>query len=159
MIMEMPRRFRSPSQLGRIPRSAAFVATMALLLLAPLAHTPPRGLSAVGGVPLPAAAGTEWQIIAGYNTATHAGQDAEAIDIVRVDGPTAGSRALAPVGGTLGCVGSDCLSLHGGGGRSHLLCHVLSLNGLERGMEVAAGQWLATVAPDGQAPACQQTRS
>ncbi|HWO94265.1 MAG TPA: hypothetical protein VNL92_05830, partial [Dehalococcoidia bacterium] len=105
-------------------------------------------------LPLPAPAGTEWEIIAGYNTATHSqadGNDPYAIDIVRVDGPTAGTPALAPVASTIGFVTDSCVGLEDDHGMTLLLCHLFASPGLEGGSKVMPGQRIGTVAPDGAA--------
>jgi murein DD-endopeptidase MepM/ murein hydrolase activator NlpD len=105
----------------------------------------------------PAPAGTEWQVAAGYNTATHSyedGGDPYALDIVRTDGPTAGTPVLAPVAGTItfvGRTGSQCVGMRDAPGNRILLCHLNPDPGLGSGQQVARGARLGTVAPAGEA--------
>lgn len=109
-------------------------------------------VSAEGGVPLPAEAGSEWEIIAGYNTGTHSeadGDDRHAIDIVRIDAATGGSAALAPVSGVISYAGSDCLAITDGAEMEHLLCHIQPAAGLRRGLRVDVGERIGTVSQDG----------
>ena len=68
-------------------------------------------VSADAPFPLPFPAGSNWEIVAGYNTATHAGDDPYAIDLVRLDAPTAGTAVIAPTAGTVSWIGTDCLTL------------------------------------------------
>ena len=141
-------RSRSARRLGRIPHPRLLAAAVVLLLVLAALHAP-APLRAAAGVPLPADFGSQWVVIAGYNTYTHTAGDPDALDIVRLDAPTSGSRVLAPVAGTLRYVGSDCASVRAADGLTHLLCHFFPLPGLERGMDVGLGQVLAEVAPDG----------
>ena len=104
-----------------------------------------------GGVPLPAPAGTVWQIIAGYNTGTHHSEDPDALDMVRIDGATAGTPVLAPISGQLTYVGPECLTIRDSAVMNHLLCHFWPLPGMARGVNVTAGSVLGTMAPAGYA--------
>lgn len=101
----------------------------------------------------PAPAGTEWEVAAGYNTATHDAMDPHALDLVRVDAPTAGSSVLSPVGGEVWSItgGSSCITIRDAHGLIVLLCHVYPVAGLQEGQRVEAGQPIATVAPAGEA--------
>ena len=124
---------------------AAFTALTAagLLLL---------GARAAGGVPIPAEAGTQWEIVAGYNTGTHSdadGGDRQAIDLVRTDAATAGSAVLAPTSGSISYASSDCLSIRDAAGMEHLLCHIQPAAGLRRGSQVVVGELVGTVWADG----------
>ncbi len=117
---------------------------------------PPTPIPGDGTVQLfvPAPAGTEWQIAAGYNTATHSaadGGDPYAIDIVRTDAATAGTPVLAPLDGTVAWLDPDCLELTDRAGMRVLLCHFFHDPGVHDGLPVARGQRLGTVAPAGQA--------
>lgn len=102
------------------------------------------------GLRFPAPAGTAWQIIAGYNTATHVDIDPYAIDIVRTDGKTEGTPVLSPVTGRVGYIGQDCFSVRTDD-VNILLCHVVADEDLERGQRVGAGQRLGVVAQPGEA--------
>jgi hypothetical protein len=134
------------------PRALALCALAVLgLALAMVAKPAPLGAAAV--VALPAPAGSEWQVLAGYNTVTHSavdGGDPYAVDLQRLDAPTEGSPVLAPFAGTVSYTSSSCLSVRDGRGTVVLLCHVFPYAGI-RGRTVAQGQPLATVAPPGQA--------
>ena len=99
---------------------------------------------------LPAPAGTTWRVLAGYNTATHTGEDPHALDLVRTDGPTAGTDVLAPVEG-VAWTSSDCVGVRIEGGPSLLMCHVNPRAGLRSGDRVSRGDVLARVAADGEA--------
>ena len=112
----------------------------------------PRDARADGAIlAFPAPAGTQWEILAGYNTATHLGTDPHAIDLVRVDGATAGTAVLAPVSGSLTWLGSDCVLVRDAFGMEHLLCHLFPSAGVSVETAVQRGQPLGVVAPDGAA--------
>ena len=106
-------------------------------------------IQAASGVPLPTEAGSVWRVLAGYNTATHFGEDPHAIDIVREDAPTAGSLVLAPVAGQITFVSGECATVRDAFAMNHLLCHFWPEPSLERGVQVQQGKFLGTVAPDG----------
>ena len=105
--------------------------------------------SADSGVPIPAPAGTKWQIVAGYNTASHSDADAgdpHAIDIVRIPREeTAFTPVLSPVNGTVRWLDWDCLMITDAAGYEHLLCHVSPLSHLQRGSRVSVGEEVAVV--------------
>ena len=125
----------------------------AMVAVAVLAGLTLAGVGATGGVPLPAEAGSEWRIVAGYNTGTHSeadGHDPHAIDIVREDAATGGSAVLAPTSGSVSFISSDCLSIRDGAGMEHLLCHIKPTEGLRRGAQVAIGEQVGIVWQDGQ---------
>lgn len=87
------------------------IAVLALAtILALLAVRADTASAAIDGVPLPAAAGSTWEVVAGCNTYTHVGADPHALDIVRVDADTAGSEVRAPVAGQLRYSCGDCLT-------------------------------------------------
>ena len=130
----------------------ALLTILALLLGAAAAGSLLLGVRAADGVPIPAQAGSEWQIVAGYNTGTHSEadrQDPYAIDIVRLDAPTADSPVLAPTAGTIGYLSSDCLTIRDHAGMGHLLCHINPRQGLTRGAQVEIGEQIGTVWPNG----------
>ena len=120
----------------------AITAIAASLVLDPL-------ISAGGGVPIPAPAGTTWSIVAGYNTGTHSvhdGNDPHAIDLVRVPRhETAFTPVLAPVNGTVAWRGWDGLSVTDSAGFDHVLAHVAPLDHIRRGTVVEVGEQVATV--------------
>lgn len=126
---------------------AAGSVAAALVVTSLLAWSGGAAAQSPGGVPLPAEAGTTWEIVAGYSTATHTGEDPHAIDIIRKDATTAGSLVLSPVSGRVRYVSSDCVSVRDVNGFSHLLCHVWAVDGLARDDVVEQGDLLATVAP------------
>ena len=102
------------------------------------------------GLRFPAPAGTEWDIIAGYNTATHIDIDPYAIDLIRTDGTTEGTPLLSPVTGRVGYLGDDCLSVRTDE-VNILICHVIADDDLERGQTIGVGQRLGVVAQPGEA--------
>ena len=115
----------------------------------------PTGVEAASPTALlfPAPAGTTWQILAGYNTATHSVADANdpyAVDLQRTDAPSAGTAVLAPVSGTVGYVSSSCLSIRDANRTTVLLCHLFAPQSL-RGTTVTRGQQIGVVAPAGEA--------
>ena len=125
----------------------------AVVAVAVLAGFALAGVGAAGGVPLPAEAGTEWRIVAGYNTGTHSeadGHDPHAIDLVREDAATGGSAVLAPTSGAVSFISLDCLSIRDGAGMEHLLCHIQPTEGLRRGAQVVIGEQVGIVWEDGQ---------
>jgi len=105
---------------------------------------------------LPFPAGTSISIIQGYNGGTHQGVERYSLDLVRDDGKTSGSAALAPAAGTVvwayapgannGCIG---IQVDGGGGLHEMLCHLLLDRAYNNGEHVATGQILGTVGRPG----------
>ncbi len=123
-----------------------------VLLAAALAWATLGGARAEGGVPLPAEAGSEWRIVAGYNTGTHSdadGHDPYAIDLVREDAATAGSAVLSPTSGSVSYASRDCLMIRDSAAMEHLLCHIQPVDGLRRGSQVAVGERVGLVWQDG----------
>ena len=100
---------------------------------------------------LPAPAGSEWSIVAGYNTATHTGDDPYAIDLVREDAPTAGALVLAPLAGTVSWVSEQCLTIDDQHGMAILFCHLFPAPDVAPGLAIAAGRLIGEVAPAGLA--------
>jgi hypothetical protein len=94
----------------------------------------------------PAAAGTRWEVFAGYNTATHSAPNAWELDLVRTDAETAGTPVLAPISGRVSYTSSDCMTVRTDG-ISVLLCHLFVDRGIERGVDVSRGDRLGVVAP------------
>ena len=106
------------------------------------------GARADSGVPIPAEAGSEWEIAAGYNTFSHSdadGEDPHAIDLVRLDSDSGGSAVLSPTTGTVSYSSNDCLVIQDAAGMGHLLCHIQPAAGLYRGTRVAIGERVGTV--------------
>ena len=124
--------------------AAAFLAISLWLLLSPSAS------AQVAGIKMAAPAGTQWEVLAGYNTATHEGVDPYALDVWRVDAETGGTPLLAPFSGTIGYTSDTCVSVRNSD-VNLLMCHVFAEPGLNQGDSVVVGQRLGTVAPDGQA--------
>jgi len=129
-----------------IMRAAVAALTLGIFLGA----TAPTTEGQTVGLRFPAPAGTEWQIIAGYNTATHIDIDPYAIDLIRTNGKTEGTPLLSPVTGRIGYIGSDCFSVRTDA-VNILICHVIADEGLERGQRVGVGQRLGVVAQPGEA--------
>lgn len=123
---------------------ASFFAVSLWLLLSPTIS------AQVTGINMAAPAGTQWEVLAGYNTATHEGVDPYALDMWRVDAETGGTPLLAPFSGTVGYTSDTCVSVRNSD-VNLLMCHVFADPGLDRGDPVVAWQRLGTVAPDGQA--------
>jgi hypothetical protein len=135
--------------------TAAFVALIAALTIGLIAgHAPAEAAS---GLYFPAPAGTHWAVASGYNTATHSladGGDPYALDIVRTDGPTAGTPLLAPIDGTITFVessGSRCIGIRDAARDTVMMCHLNPDSNLSRGTKVTRGMHLATVAKAGDA--------
>ncbi|MGE3855924.1 MAG: peptidoglycan DD-metalloendopeptidase family protein [Dehalococcoidia bacterium] len=142
-----------PTWRDRVFTSLVAAGTFAVLYLI-AAVTRPVGASAADAtLAFPAPGGTQWSVLAGYNTVTHSEADANdpyAIDLHRTDGPTEGTPVLAPIAGTVRYVSSSCASIRDGAGTSVLMCHILVPQSL-RGQTVARGQRLGIVAPPGEA--------
>ena len=142
-------------RLVRRERLTGWGALAAILTLLITASTLGLGSSPAhsqGGVfPLPADAGTVWEIAVGYNTRTHSvadGNDPHAIDIVRENRAlTAESVVRSPIAGTVSYVSNDCLTIDNGAGLAVLLCHLFPDPSLARGVPVQVGAYLGTVAP------------
>ena len=136
-----------------MPRPHTRVLLGIALVIVCLLVVRPEATRAAAGIALPAPPGSEWQILAGYNTVTHSAADKGdpyAIDLERVDAPTSGSQVLAPFAGTVSYTSASCLSIRDSGGTVALLCHVFPFAGI-RGRTVGRGQPVATVAPPGEA--------
>lgn len=130
--------------------AAAAALTLAISFLVFHASSATTASAQTAGIKFPAPQGTVWEVLAGYNTATHEGEDPYALDVWRTDGPTGGTALLAPMDGTIGYMSSSCVSLQTPE-VTLLMCHVFPSSGLTRGDAVVAGQPLGVVAPDGQA--------
>jgi biotin carboxyl carrier protein len=113
-------------------------------------HQEQTAEAATIGLPIPPPLGTQWRVIAGYNTVTHHTVDPYALDIARTDAETGGTPLLSPMLGTVGYVSDTCVSVRDNR-VNILMCHVFANAGLERGQTVRPGQRLATIAPDGEA--------
>lgn len=102
------------------------------------------------GIKMAAPAGTQWEVLAGYNTVTHEGVDPYALDLWRIDDETGGTPLLAPFSGEVGYTSDDCLSILNAE-VDLLICHVFPDPSLDRRDFVAEGQQIGIVAPDGEA--------
>ena len=98
------------------------------------------------GLSFPAPAGTRWEIVGGYNTASHSYTDPHAIDVVRTDAPAGGTPALSPWDGEVTWFDHACLTVRNGN-FAVLICHLFPDPGLQRGQLVARGQQIGVVAP------------
>lgn len=126
---------------------SALIATFALLTM--YAGSDPTRVLSAEVFHIPAGQGTVWEILAGYNTATHIDTDPHAIDVWRVDAETGGSVVRAPVSGRVRYLSDDCMSLRDGNDNNILLCHMFPDANLYEGQQVAQGERLGVVAPDG----------
>ena len=112
----------------------------------------PGGVSAGGGVPIPAPAGTTWSVVAGYNTGTHSdhdGGDPHALDFVRTDAPTDWTPVLAPVDGVVTWFDYNGLTIVDANGYAHLLVHIDPDERIQRGLTVKLGDQVGRVFPVG----------
>ncbi len=136
------------------PRGSTAVAVLVavgLMVVCLAAGQPARAGAAEVGLRFPAPAGTEWEVIGGYNTVTHEGVDPYALDLSRTDrSKTGGTPLLAPISGRMGYISDTCVSVRNDE-INVLMCHVFADPGLERGQQVQVGDRLGTVAPDGEA--------
>lgn len=124
---------------------AILAALLGLHTTSPMTHAEHTVLA------FPAPAGTAWSIVAGYNTATHAGIDPYAVDLVRTDAPTVGTAVLAPLSGIVTWRSDACLTIGDSHEMETLLCHLFPAPGLGPGTPVVAGQYLGELAPAGLA--------
>ncbi len=137
-----------PSILAAALSAAAIAAIVAAICVVASLSFGLDEARADSGVPIPAEAGSEWEIAAGYNTFSHSDADNEdphAIDIVRLDSQSGGSAVLSPTSGTVSYSSNDCLSIRDAAGMEHLLCHIQPTAGLYRGTDVAIGERVGTV--------------
>lgn len=132
-------------------------AIMALLaLLGSLGGARPAAAAQTLHLPYPF--GTKVEIIQGYNGGTHNGVERYSLDLVRAEGGTSGSPAVAPASGTVafaqppagdhGCIG---VAMDDSGDFHYMLCHLLLDRAYAYGDRIQAGQVLGTVAPPGMA--------
>jgi hypothetical protein len=134
----------------RVCLSATWLASLLGLLLL---GASPGPVAAAPMLAFPAPPGTEWGVLAGYNTPTHSEADKNdpyALDLWRFDGPTEGTPVLAPVSGTVSFVSTSCLTIRDAARTSILMCHIHAAQSL-RGQSVARGQQIATVAGPSEA--------
>lgn len=101
------------------------------------------------GLSLPAADGSTWTVLQGYNTPSHTGVDPYAIDLVRIDADSAGTPILAPLDGVIAFRSEDCLAIRDNYIRYILLCHVLPVADLDVDDRVQRGDEIAIVKPPG----------
>jgi murein DD-endopeptidase MepM/ murein hydrolase activator NlpD len=100
-------------------------------------------------------AGGEWEVVQGYNGATHNNRGGfaqyhYALDWARVDGDTAGQPVYAPVSGTIQWAdrGSGGLMIDAGNGYGVAVLHV-TVEGVSRGDRVERGQRIGTISGPG----------
>ena len=141
------------SRARAIPLCHRFIASAtiaaAITLCATVIASPSTDAAHVG-LHLPAPAGTEWEVAAGYNTTSHSAPNPYELDIVRTDDETAGTAVLAPVAGTVGYNSGDCITIRTDG-IAVLLCHLFFDANINSGVDVALGQRIGVVAPAGAA--------
>ncbi len=140
------------SRIGTLVQRATLAAAVTFFAVAAVVVSPNKPVRAEGGVPIPAAAGTGWKIVAGYNTGTHNesdGQDPHAIDIVRTDASTDWTPVLAPIDGVIGWFDNNCLIIVDSRDFGHLLCHLDPADHLQRGLQVSVNDQLGLVFPAG----------
>jgi murein DD-endopeptidase MepM/ murein hydrolase activator NlpD len=132
----------------RVP-FAALVALSLLLTGGPAAAAPE--------VKLPFAGGTRAAIIQGYNAVTHTGVERFSLDLVVLEGETAGAPVLTPAAGRIawadapgsgpGCFAVD---IRDGDGLSVMVCHLVLDRPLARGETVERGQRVGVVGAAGR---------
>ena|GEM_PF-2682091 len=138
-------------QSGCWPTRIVVAASLALVVSLALSVVLSQPASAqTTGIKMAAPAGTQWEVLAGYNTATHEGVDPYALDLWRTDDETGGTPLLAPFSGEVGYTSDDCLSILNAE-VDLLICHVFPDPNLDRGDFVAQGQQIGTIAADGAA--------
>lgn len=133
--------------------AAVAIATFAVLFVIAALSSPQSAGAAEPALAIPAPAGSQWAVLAGYNTVTHSvadGGDVYAVDLHRTDAPTEHTPVLAPISGTVRFVSSSCATIRDAGGTSLLMCHILVPQSL-RNATVTRGQRIGVVAPPGQA--------
>ena len=138
--------------LHRAGWAASIAAMLTLLALggASIAPAPRTAGAAHAGLHLPAPAGTQWEIAGGYNTATHSAPNPHELDIVRVDGPTAGTPVLASMAGRVAYIESGCMTIRDSG-VALLMCHLFPDSTLRVGQWLRLGDRVGEVAPAGYA--------
>ncbi len=101
--------------------------------------------------------GGEWYVSQGYNGSSHQNQSSSwqyrySLDLKRSDGNTAGQPVYSAVNGTIRWIdeATGGMSISMGDGLAYSFFHVLLDPGLQEGDTVTQGQYLGTIAPDGQ---------
>ena len=124
-----------------------------MIALVGLTVVPAHRTEGASYLPLFAEPGSRWQVISGYNTATHSVADANdpyALDIAREDADTSGSIVYSPVSWIVRYADDHCVGLTDTAGVGILMCHLFPDAGA-RGRAIARGQRLGVVAPPGAA--------
>ena len=149
MLAHAPRDAALPAYRAR----AVIVYLVALALLLTLGGEPAQAAQVLH---LPYPFGVTVDIIQGYNGGTHTGVERYSLDLIRSDGKTSGSPALAPASGTVafaqlpgqehGCIG---VSMDDSGDFHYMLCHLILSRTYGYGDRIQLGQQLGTVGAPG----------
>lgn len=142
-----------PSWTPHLITAAVAAGTFTVLFVIAVLSSPRPAGAAEPTLVIPAPAGSQWAVLAGYNTVTHSvedGGDVYAVDLQRTDAPTEHTPVLAPISGTVRFVSSSCATIRDASGVSLLMCHILVPQSL-RNATVTRGQRIGVVAPAGQA--------
>ncbi|HEY7035345.1 MAG TPA: IPT/TIG domain-containing protein [Thermomicrobiales bacterium] len=130
------------------------------LLVPPFAGfvTPGTVLAHHTNIKLPFASGATWRVLQGYNGSSHQNNSSTwqyyySLDLVRVDGNTAGQRVLSAVNGTIRWIDTSYggMSINLGDGYAFAYFHTYLAPGLAAGQTVTQGQYLGTIAGPGDA--------
>ena len=113
---------------------------------------PPVGSSIIWPV-----SGGEWSVLQGYNGSSHYDsglwQYQDSLDIVRTDGNTGGQPLYSPVNGTIRWFDPSTggIAIDMGNGYAFAIFHAYYDPSLTEGQALTQGQYIGTVAPDGEA--------
>ncbi len=118
----------------------------------PAAPAPGGGGSIVWPV-----SGGEWSVLQGYNGSSHYNsglwQYQDSLDLIRTDGSTAGQPIYSPVSGTIRWFDPSTggMTIDMGNGYAFAMFHAYYDGSLKEGDTVSQGQYVGTIAPDGEA--------
>jgi hypothetical protein len=117
----------------------------------------PAAAAAVPEIKLPFAGGTRVAVVQGYNAITHTGVEQYSLDLVVLDGETAGAQVLSPAAGTVvwadppgvppGCF---AFLVEDGDGLHVMVCHLILDRPLVTGERLARGQRVGRTGAPGQ---------
>lgn len=121
------------------------------------AEPAPEAPAPSGGNIIWPVSGGEWSILQGYNGSSHYDsglwQYQDSLDIVRTDGSTAGQPLYSPVNGTIRWFDPSTggIAIDMGNGYAFAIFHAYYDGSLTEGQTLTQGQYIGTVAPDGEA--------
>lgn len=108
-----------------------------------------------GTIVWPVSGGT-WEIIQGYNGSSHQNTSSSwqylySLDIMRIDGATAGIQAFAPVSGTVAWYerASGGITINMGNGYAVAMFHLTVDRSWEPGDVIRQGDFIGTISPEG----------